>query len=57
MEEVSDVESSSENEMERITKKLKTDSIQVNINPQTDISELAVERYDEIKKNYNFVSF
>ena len=51
------MESSSENEMERITKKLKTDSIQVNINPQTDISELAVERYDEIKKNYNFVSF
>ena len=32
--------------MERLTKKLKTDSIQVNINPNTDISALAVERYD-----------
>lgn len=52
-----EVESSSENEMQRLAKKLKSDVVQVNIDPQTDITLLAIERYDELKKNYNFVSF
>ena len=43
--------------MDRWSKKLKTDNISVNINPNTDISALAIERYDQIKKNYNYVSF
>lgn len=29
----------------------------VNLNPQTDITEMALQKYEEIKKTYNFVSF
>ena len=48
---------SSENEMERLAKKLKKDEVKVNIDPVIDITQLAVQKYETIKKNYHFVSF
>ncbi len=43
--------------MERLAKKIKRDSIQVNIDPQIDINALAIQKYGEMKNSYNFVSF
>jgi hypothetical protein len=40
-----------------LRKKLKRDEAPVNITPPTEITDLALARYDEIKNHYNFVSF
>lgn len=49
--------SESEDYCERLRKRLKQDEPQVNITPPTEITELALTRYDQIKSQYNFVSF
>lgn len=43
--------------MDRINKKYKTESLAVNLNQPTDIADLAMRKYEDLKKNYNFVSF
>lgn len=44
--------------MDRLQKKYKTSTtLQANINTPTDITDLALTKYEELKKNYNFVSF
>ena len=44
--------------MDRLQKKYKTSTTpQANINKPTDITDLALTKYEELKKNYNFVSF
>ena len=49
--------SSSESLNTRIKKKVKTELLKVMITPNTDITELALNNYETLKKNYNFVSF
>lgn len=43
--------------VERIRKKYNMPVLAVELNQPTDITELAVRRYEELKKNYSFVSF
>jgi hypothetical protein len=49
--------SESEDYCERLRKKLKQDETEVNITPSTHITQLALNRYEQIKNQYNFVSF
>lgn len=49
--------SESEDYVERIRKRLKQDQTEVNITPPTEITELALTRYEQIKSQYNFVTF
>jgi hypothetical protein len=49
--------SSDEHFEDRILKNYKTEPKGVNINQITDITDVALQKYRELKDNYNFVSF
>jgi hypothetical protein len=40
-----------------LRKKLKREEVTVNINPSTDITDLALARYEQIKQQHHFITF
>lgn len=49
--------SESEDINDRLKKKLKVDTTVVHIDPIVDITDMALTRYEDIKHQFNFVSF
>lgn len=47
----------SEGILDRLKKKYKKDQVLVSINQAADVTDLAMSKYAELKKNYNFISF
>ena len=43
--------------LDRLKKKYKKQQASVVIDQPADVTDLALEKYNELKKNYNFVSF
>lgn len=43
--------------LDRLAKKYKTESLTIDLNHNIDVTDVALQKYQDLKKDYNFISF